>query len=71
MTIALLAVSMIASAQDTKVFVTESGKKFHTHKECGYIKNSTSVKEVSKAQAEKDGKTICSRCNAKDKKNNK
>lgn len=66
-TLALFAICMTASAQDNKVYTTPNGKKYHTHKDCGYIKNSD-VKEVSKDKAEKDGKTICSRCKGKDNK---
>lgn len=50
------------------VYTAQNGKKYHTHKECQYIKGKDDVKTISKTQAEKDGKTICSRCKAKDNK---
>lgn len=64
--LALLLTMTGASAQDNNKVYTTSGKKYHTHKECQYVKNSPNVKVVSKAQAEKEGKTLCARCKAKD-----
>lgn len=60
----LLAQSVVAG----QVFTSEHGKKYHTHKDCQYIRNSSSVKTTTLQQAQKDGKTLCSRCEAKDKK---
>lgn len=66
MLVLLLVMTTGASAQDNTKVYTTSGKKYHTHKECQYVKNSPNVKQTSKAEAEKQGKELCSRCKAKD-----
>lgn len=55
-------------AQTSNVFVSTHGAKYHTHKDCQYIRKSSDVKSITLKQAQAEGKTLCSRCEAKDKK---
>lgn len=55
-------------SQTTKVYTSQSGKKYHTHADCQYIKGRNNVKTITLSQAKTDGKELCSRCEYKDKK---
>lgn len=44
------------------VYVSPNGKKYHTRKDCQYIRNSSNVKQMSEEEAKKADKTLCSRC---------
>lgn len=63
----LLAVAVAAmSAASNQVYVSKTGKKYHTHKDCQYIKHSAEVSVLTIQQAKAKGLTLCSRCNSKD-----
>ena len=47
------------------VYKTSSGKSYHTHKNCQYIKGKTQI-EVKFSEVEKHNLTYCKICKAKD-----
>ena len=54
-------------SENIRVYWTESGTKYHTHRDCGSLKNSANVKEGSLEQAISEGKeSICLKCDKKD-----
>lgn len=67
-TIASIAIITLTSATLSNVYITASGKKYHTHQDCQYLKRSKTIKAVSLAEAQKASLTICSACENKDKK---
>lgn len=44
------------------VYVSPNGKKYHTRKDCQYIRNSSNVKQMTEEEAKKADKSVCSRC---------
>ena len=53
--------------QNTTVYYTQEGKVYHSHEDCGYLKNSKEVIEGKVAQAFKSGKSyLCKTCAKKD-----
>ena len=53
--------------QNTTVYYTRGGKVYHSHEDCGYLKNSKDVIEGKVAQAFKSGKSyLCKTCAKKD-----
>ena len=56
------------SPDEITVYWTESGTKYHTHRDCGSLKNSVNVKEGTLEEAIEAGKeSICLKCDKKDK----
>lgn len=58
----LALVSTTIYADPTEVYVTKSGKKYHTHEDCRSLKRSTSVTKTTVEQAIKDKKELCGLC---------
>ena len=65
----LLATAMVAQgAQQTtqsNVYATAHGKKYHTHKECQYIKG-RDIQTITLDKAKAKDLTKCARCENKD-----
>ena len=58
----LALVSTTIYADPTEVYVTKSGKKYHTHANCPSLKRSTTVTKTTEDQAIKDNKELCGLC---------
>ncbi|NLM01147.1 MAG: hypothetical protein GX220_06820 [Treponema sp.] len=53
--------------QNTDVFYTKNGKVYHSHADCGYLKNSKEVFEAKVSKAFEENKTrLCKSCAKKD-----
>ena len=64
----LALVSITIYADPTEVYVTKSGKKYHTHANCPSLKRSTTVTKTTEEQAIKDKKELCKLCAKKSQK---
>ena len=60
--VALVTISMTASAQSVYVSTGDGAVAYHKSKSCSYLANSKDVKAVSTAEAKKMGRHECSRC---------
>ena len=60
--VALVAISMTASAQSVYVSTGDGAVAYHKSKSCSYLANSKDVKAVSTAEAKKMGRHECTRC---------
>jgi hypothetical protein len=60
--VALVAISMTASAQTVYVSTGDGAVAYHKNKSCSYLANSKDVKSVSTAEAKKMGRHECTRC---------
>ncbi|WP_303918995.1 hypothetical protein [Treponema berlinense] len=60
--ILLIFVSLIFAQSTTKVYVTASGKKYHTAY-CRTISKSKNIKSMDKEAAKRAGYTACKVCN--------
>lgn len=63
----LITLALLSFQSPDTVYVTPSGKKYHTHKDCQYIRHSD-TKAITLAEAQNKNLTICSRCKARDSK---
>ena len=60
--VAVVAVSVAASAQTVYISTGDGAVAYHKSKSCSYLTNSKEVKSVSTAEAKKLGRHECSRC---------
>jgi hypothetical protein len=60
--VALVTISMTASAQSVYVSTGDGAVAYHKSKSCSYLANSKDVKAVSTAEAKKMGRHECTRC---------
>ena len=58
--VALVTISMTASAQSVYVSTGDGAVAYHKSKSCSYLANSKDVKAVSTAEAKKMGRHECS-----------
>ena len=60
--VALIAMTVTASAQTVYVSTGDGAVAYHKSKSCSYLSNSKDVKSVSTAEAKKMGRHECTRC---------
>jgi len=60
--VALIAMTVTASAQTVYVSTGDGAVAYHKSKSCSYLTNSKDVKSVSTAEAKKMGRHECTRC---------
>lgn len=60
--VALVAMTVTASAQTVYVSTGDGAVAYHKSKSCSYLANSKDVKSVSTAEAKKMGRHECTRC---------
>jgi hypothetical protein len=53
------------SDDQSKVYVTRSGKRYHLSRECAGLVNAAAIYETTKAEAIARGKTLCQICEEK------